>query len=537
MFKLIFGLLGGLALFIYGMQLMGDGLQNLASKKMRHVLEVLTGVPLVGVLIGAAVTAVAQSSSLTTVMVVGFVNASLMTLKQGISIIMGANIGTTITAQLIAFKITEYWYFIIALGFVAYFFARKKQIKNTGFIFFSIGLLLLSMVLMGDAMKPLSASDDFAKAMLMFSRYKLLGLLTGLVLTAIVQSSAATIGVVIAMASQGLISLDAALPILLGQNIGTCITAVLASIGTGTSARRAAAAHVIFNFLGAILFMICLPVFQNAVLAVSPAGDVPRQIANAHTLFNVICTIICLPLINKFTNLVMRLVPGEEKELARGPIYLDWHMVDKPAVAIDLALKEVLRMAALAGDNVRMAVDGFLQRDAKLLREMKDQEAVVDDLEKEISRYLAKVSQSGMGEALSIRHTGLLHASNDIERVSDHADNIADRAFISIGDDLRFSSMAIEEIKTMYALVRETYNMAVEALKEGSEDLARQVYAKEQVIDDMEKQLRKSHIGRLKEGICETEAGVVFLDIISNFERVGDHANNLAHVSQGDMGN
>ena len=536
MFKLIFGLLGGLALFIYGMQLMGEGLQNMAGKKMRRVLEVLTGVPVIGVLVGTAVTGVVQSSSLTTVMVVGFVNASLMTLKQGISVIMGANIGTTVTAQLVAFKITEYWYLLVALGFLAYFFMRKKHLKNTGFIFFSLGVLLLGMVLMGDAMKPLSSSEGFTRAMLMFSQYKVLGLLTGLVLTAIIQSSSASIGVLIAMAAQGLIPLDAALPILLGQNIGTCITAVLASVGTGLSARRAAAAHVIFNMLGAVAFMIALPLFQSAVLAISPAGDVPRQIANAHTFFNVICTMLCLPLINQFTRLVMRVVPGVEKELTRGPVYLDWHMVDSPPIAIDLALKEVLRMAALAGENVHMAVEGFLQGDAKQLQAMKDQEEVVDELEKEISRYLAKVAQAVMGETDSVRHTGLLHASNDIERVSDHADNIADLAFISIADGLRFSPMAIEEIKTMYALVEETYNLAVQALKEEQAELAAQVFAKEKIIDDMEKRLRQSHISRLKEGVCGPEAGVIFLDIISNFERVGDHANNLAHVSQGDMG-
>ena len=536
MFKLIFGLFGGLALFIYGMHIMGEGLQNLAGKKMRRVVEVLTGVPIVGVLVGAGVTAVAQSSSLITVMVVGFVNASLMTLKQGISVIMGANIGTTVTAQLIAFRITEYWYVIITIGFMAYFFTRKKQIKNTGFIFFSIGLLLLSMVLMSDAMKPLSNSAGFADAMLMFSRYKILGLLTGLVLTAIIQSSAAAIGVLIAMASQGLITLDAALPILLGQNIGTCITAVLASVGTGLAARRAAAAHVIFNMLGAVMFMLILPLFQNAVLAISPAGDIPRQIANAHTMFNTICTVVCLPLINQFTKLVIRVVPGEERALTRGPVYLDWHIVDSPAIAVDLALKEVLRMADLAGKNLRMAVEGFLQREPKLLEIVKDQEEVVDELEKEISRYLAKVSQSVMGEAASVRHTGLMHASNDIERVSDHADNIADLAQVTIEDELRFSPMAIEEIKDMYAKVEETYNLAVEALSEGREELAQQVFAQEQAIDDMEKQMRKSHIKRLKEGICEPEAGVVFLDIISNFERVGDHSNNLAHVARGDMG-
>ncbi len=525
-------LMGGLAIFIYAMQSMGDDLQKAAGKKMMRILELLTGIPIIGVLLGTVITMVVQSSSFTTVMVVGFVNASLLNLKQAVAVIMGANIGTTITAQLVSFKINEYWYVIAAVGFIMYFFFKKKQIKNSGHIMFSLGLLLLGMVLMGNAMKPLSNSPEFSELMLQLSFNPILALLTGLLFTVLVQSSSASTGVVIAMASQGLISLDAALPILLGTNIGTCITSVLASIGTGTNAKRAATAHVLFNVIGSLIFMLILPLFETAVLAVSPEGDVARQIANAHTMFNIAVTVICLPFINLFVKVVCKIIPGQDQDVVKGAIYLDWTTINTPDFALDLAKKEVIRMSELAGENLTLAAEGFLEKDDKKLSKMKSQEEIVDELEEEISSYLSKVAQAKLSEAAAQRLNGMLHAINDIERVSDHADNIANLALHSLEEGLTFSDEAMVEIKEMYQLTADCYELSKQAFVDGKTDTIEQVYLYETQIDKMENTLRNSHIRRLNQQICDTKQGMVFLEIIINFERVGDHSTNLADIAQ-----
>ena len=535
MVGIIFGLLGGLALFVFAIKSMGDGLQKMVGKKTQRVMEMLTSIPVVGVLVGTAVTFVTQSSTLVTVMVVGFVNASMMTLKQAISVIMGANIGTTFTAQLIAFRITYAWPFLAALGFIFYFFFKQKRIKTAGFVVFSLGILLLGMVLMSQAVYPLRQNESFHQLMLFLSDYALLALLVGAAFTALVQSSTAATGVILAMTMEGLIPLEAALPLILGTNIGTCVTAVLASLGASLSARRAALSHVMFNVLGALIFLIFLAQFEFLVLLVSPEGDLTRQVANAHTLFSVISTLFFLPLITPFTKLIEKMLPGKENGLVNGPIYLDWNMVGTPHVAINLAREELLRMADIAGDNVQLAMEGFLERDEKKIRKMREQEALVDDLEKEISRYLAKVSQFGMDDSMSILHTGLLHAANDIERISDHAENIADLTDTVLEEDIEFAEDALEELREMYELTRETYQTAVRSVREGSRDLAEEVKALEAQIDAREETLRASHIRRLKEGRCTAESGVVYLDIISNFERIGDHSNNVSEAPRGNL--
>ena len=535
MVGIIFGLLGGLALFVFAVKSMGDGLQKLVGKKTQRVMEVLTSIPAVGVLVGTAITFVTQSSTLVTVMVVGFVNASMMTLKQAISVIMGANIGTTFTAQLIAFRITYTWPFLVAVGFIFYFFFKQKRIKTSGFVIFSLGILLLGMVLMSQAVYPLRQNENFQSLMLLLSDYAILALLVGAIFTAIVQSSTAATGVILAMTMDGLIPLDAALPLILGTNVGTCVTALLASIGTSLPARRAAVSHVAFNVFGALIFLLFLTQFRDLVLFVSPADDLTRQVANAHTLFSVITTLIFLPLITPFTLLITKMVPGKENGLVNGPIYLDWNMVETPHVAVNLAKQEILRMAELAGQNVQLAMEGFLERDEKKIRLMREQESIVDNLEKEVSRYLAKVSQSGMDDAMSILHTGLLHAANDIERVSDHAENIADLADTAFDDDVQFAKDALEELKQMYILTQEAYQTAVQSVREGDPDLVQQVKDLEAEIDAREETLRASHIRRLKEGRCTAESGVIYLDIISNFERIGDHSNNISEAPRGNF--
>ena len=532
MFEIITGLLGGLAIFIYGMHRMAEGLQKVTGDKLKKVFNVITNIPIVGVAIGAGITAVVQSSSLTTVMAVGLVNATLMSLKQAVAVIMGANIGTTITAQIVAFKVTEYWAVVIAIGFIFYFFTKKKKIKNTGSIIFALGLLLLGMVTMSASMYPLRESEVFYNAILFVSEYKILGLLLGVAFTALVQSSSATTGLLIAMATAGVMPFEAALPILLGSNIGTCVTAILASIGTSVTAKRVAAAHVIFNLTGAIFFMIILPWFSDLVLMISPES-VARQIANAHTMFNVITMLAFIPFINKYVRLMEKIIPEREKKLAKSVKYLDLNFIDSPQFAVDLALKELLHMASLARDNLKVAIEAILEKDEAKIAKVEEQEEMVDELDKEINRYLAKVSQSTMSESISVKHTGLLHAANDIERISDHAINITDEARELIDDNLYFSDIAKEGLTKLYKLTDKAFSNALISLEKEDMELAFSVDGDEQRIDDMEECLRQDHISRLQRGCCDPEAGVLFLDVLSNLERVGDHSCNIAHIAQG----
>ena len=535
MVEILFGLLGGLALFVFGLKSMSDGLQKLAGKKTHAVMGALTSVPIIGVLVGALITIVTQSSTLVTVMVVGFVNTAILSLKQGITVIMGANIGTTLTAQLVAFRITDAWVFLATFGFALYFFAKHKTIKNTGFVMFSLSMLLLGMALMSQAMVPLRGDPVFQALLLTFSNNRILGMLVGALFTALVQSSTAATGVIVAMTLEDLISFEAALPLVLGTNIGTTITAVFASIGGTLPARRAAMAHVLFNVFGVLLFLMLLPQYQGLILAISPESDVPRQVANAHTLFSVITALLFLPFVNQFAKLLVKLLPGEDAAIPKDAVHLDWRMLDMPGAAIDLAQWEILRMADLAGQNITLAMEGFLERNAKKLTKMKEQEHIVDGLQKSITHYLAQVSQTGMGDDMSIRHTGLLYAVNDIERVSDHANNIAELASYTIEEDVRYSDEAIADLKTMYALVVEIYATAVQSLRDNDASLVPHVRELEAQIDEKEQLLRSSHIKRLKKGQCNADAGVIFLDIIINFERIGDHSNNISHVPVGKL--
>ena len=533
---IIFGLLGGLALFIYALQTMGNGLQQTAGKKAHRVLEILTSVPIVGMLLGAGVTMVVQSSTLVTVMVVSLVNTTMLNLKQAASVIMGANIGTTLTAQLVAFRITYTWVYFTAIGFAVYFIFNKRQnIKTMGIVVFSFGLLLLGLMLMTRAMEPLRGHAAFLDLMETFSRNRLLGMLAGAVFTAVVQSSTAVTGVIIAMTMEDLISLRAALALILGANVGTCLTAVLASIGGSVAAKRAAAVHVLFNVLGALIFLVFIQQFESLVVLVSPYNNITRQAANAHTLFSVISTIIFLPLINQLVKLVTLLVPGKDEAPSRKTIYLDWRIVDRPAVAINLAQQELLRMGDLARENIRLAIEGFVHKKSKKIKLLKKQERLVDKLEKEIVRFLVRVSQEPMGAHMSIRHAGLLHAANDIERVSDHARNIARLAERVMEEDLTFADEDLIAIDDMYSTVLEIFETALMAVKENNKTLASNVKGIAALIDAKGNEIRAANITRMAEGVCTTESGIIVADIVSNLERIGDHSTNISHLPQGKL--
>jgi len=359
--------------------------------------------------------------------------------------------------------------------------------------------------------------------------------MVGTIMTMIIQSSSATIGMLIAVASQGLVPLDAAIPIMFGDNIGTCITAVLASIGTSLTARRAALAHVFFNVIGTIIFLLFLPFFKELVLYISPDNDIARQIANAHTSFNVLSTILFLPLIGFLEKMVCLAAPGEEKQIQRGPMYLDERVLSSPSIALSLASKEIIRMGKISRDNLEDAVKSFINKDYKLIQHVYDMEDVIDELEKEITFYLAKISQYSMTPSQSEKHGGLLHAVNDFERVGDHAENIADLAKKRIEENLPFSEQAISELENMHNYVLKTLDLCVLTLEKEDRKLAEEIVKREHQIDLMEKKLRKNHIDRLNAGLCYPASGVVFLDVLSNLERVGDHSHNIAQVVLGEI--
>jgi len=528
---LIFGLVGGLGLFLYGMQLMADGLQKIAGDRLRRILEVLTSTPVIGVLVGAGVTMLIQSSSATTVMVVGFVNAGLLTLKQAVSLIMGANIGTTITAFMVSLKLTDLALPAIGIGFLLTLFSKRKNPRFVGQAVLGFGLLFLGMKVMGDAMQPLKENVAFTSGVLSLSRSPLLGMLAGLALTAIIQSSSAVTGLVVTLAAEGLIDLNVGLAITLGSNIGTCVTALLASIGTQLVAKRAAVAHLLFNVIGVIIFMTLFHPFAAFVSTTHPLLE--RQVANAHIIFNVANTILLLPFINLFTRLVEKLIPGEISIEHMGALYLDEHLMKTPSVALGQARRELVRMGRLALAMLEEVYTAFAQGSAEGLEAAAKKEETINLLEHAVVEYLARLSQESLSREQSDRIPALLSISSDIERIGDLAENIGELAEYRAEHRLPFSEEATKEMQSMYEKV---YTLAEEAINLlETEDIRRatSLLADESEVDELEKTLRLRHIHRLNSGSCFPASGIIFLDLISNLERVADHATNVIEAMAG----
>mgnify|MGYP004703047463 CR=1 FL=1 len=529
--KMFIAVAGGLGLFLYGMILMGEGLQKVAGDRLRRILEVLTSVPVIGVVVGTVVTVLVQSSSATTVMTVGFVNAGLMNLQQAISIILGANIGTTVTAQMVSLKLTDLALPAIIIGFLLSFVGKSRFQKHLGQVIMGFGILFLGMTIMSDGLRPLRTSPLFKQYMIMFGDHPLLGILAGAAFTAAVQSSSAFTGLVISLALQDLIGLSAAVTLILGSNIGTCITAMLASIGTNITARRASMAHVLFNVFGVMLFFPFLGPFTR--LVASSASTVAHQAANAHTLFNVINVLIVLPFIALFSRLVTRLVPGVETRLDVGPKYLDPYLIATPSVALGQATHELLRMGQLAIGMIDDVFNSFHTGNTDSLKYAAQKEVTINSLDTEVVSYLVKVAQKSLSLEQSTRHRALLNVSNDIERIGDHADNLIELIQYKLDNNLHFSDEAKYELDNMQKLVRSAVELSLDALRDDDVALAGKVMLMEDEVDKMEKDLRYSHMCRLNDGKCQPSSGVVFLDAISNLERMADHATNIAEVVLG----
>lgn len=534
---MIFQFLGGLGIFLFGIKYMGDGLQKSAGDRLRDILDRFTTNPFMGVLTGIIVTCLIQSSSGTTVLTVGLVSAGFLNLRQAIGIIMGANIGTTITAFIIGIKISDYALPIIAIGAVLLFFFKNRKVHNIGQIVFGFGALFFGLELMGDGMKPLQDLQEFKDFTLLMSDNAVLGVVVGTIFTLVVQSSSATIGILQELHAQGLMDIQAALPVLFGDNIGTTITAVLASIGASVAARRAAATHVLFNLIGATIFLLILPFFTDIIVKLQGALDLnPKMtIAFAHGIFNVTNTVIQFPFIAVLAYIVTKLIPGDDTIIEYKTQHLDPIFIEQsPAIAIGQAQEEVIRMGKFAIKGMEETREFLNTKQPKHAETAYQIEDAINNLDQKITDYLVKLSSRSLSEHESARHAVLVDTVRDIERIGDHFENIVELTEVQANSKTFFSDSALEDLQTMFSLTLETVTKSIDALDFNEKDLAIEVLKKERSIDEMEKSLRKKHIARMNDGKCSVKSGVVFVDIASNLERIGDHAVNIAETVLGD---
>lgn len=518
---------GGLGLFLYGMKIMGDGLENAAGDKLKSILEKVTSNPLLAVVIGAFVTMIVQSSSATTVMVVGFVNAGVMNLYQAAGVIMGANIGTTITAQLVAFKLDQIAPLFVAIGALIVLSAKQKKRKDIGNAILGFGILFVGMGTMSGALKPLASTPMFKELIMAIGGNWFIGILAGLALTAILQSSSATTGILIALASTGDINMSVALPILFGCNIGTCVTALIASVGTTKTAHKAAAIHLLFNVIGTVLFIPFIGIMVTIVERMSP-GDVERQIANAHTIFNITATLLMVPLIKVLINIVNRVIKGEDEVEHLGTKYIDNRLLETPVIAAGQVIKETIRMANMAKENLEISMEAFHKNDENLVKKVYDNEKIINILEESITSYLVKLSKCELSGKENNIVSSTFYIVNDIERIGDHVENIADLTLDKIGKGLKYSDEAIRELNNIYENTISALQVAIEAYEKRDLDKASSIYAIEENIDSAHKNFRDNHIKRLNSGLCNAYEGAMFMDLLSNFERIGDHSTNIA---------
>ncbi|MBR4982686.1 MAG: Na/Pi cotransporter family protein [Lachnospiraceae bacterium] len=531
----IMGLLGGLALFLYGMQMMSTGLESAAGNKMKVILEKLTANRFVGVLVGALITAIIQSSSATTVMVVGFVNSGMMTLSQAVWIIMGANIGTTITGQLIALDVGELAPLMAFIGVAAVVFLKNEKVRHIGEIVAGLGILFIGMDMMGSAMKPLAEMESFVSLLTKFEN-PVLGILAGTVFTALIQSSSASVGILQALAGSGVIGLKSAAFVLFGQNIGTCITALLASVGTSRNAKRTTVIHIMFNVFGTCIFtMLCLATPLIVFMESLTPGNAPAQIANLHTTFNVVTTLLLLPIGGVLTKLaVMILKDKDEIEDSTFKVqylldikHINAEKLGASFVCMEGIKKETMRMLNMAKDNVHYAFSVFAKRDEKKLEELEVREEYIDYLNKEISKYITGVlSYENTKVGSKIFHC-LYSITSNIERIGDHAINIAEYSNMITEKKIVFSKYAQAELAEMQKIC----DQMLEVLLNKQEDVVKWhglMASMEQKIDDMTEQFRNNMYERIQQGICSDEGSILFSEMITDFERIGDHALNIS---------
>lgn len=547
--QIAFGLLGGLAIFIYGMNMMSECLQKAAGEKMRSILALLTKNPVMGVLAGALTTAVLQSSSATTVMAIGFVSAGFMNLPQAISIIIGANIGTTMTAQIIAFKLSDYIYAIIFAGFIISFLVKSEKVKNIGQTIFAFGLLFLGIETMGSVMKPLADSPVFTEMIARVSDVPILGVAVGTLMTLVVQSSSATVAVLQNFASQAgpdgvtsVIGLAGAIPILFGDNIGTTITAVLASIGQTKDAKRTAVAHCVFNISGTFLFIWFVGPFAKLIQMISPKGPeievISRQIANVHTVFNCVMTLIWVPLIWLMVKIVMRIIPDGRKEQysLSEPLYLDEKLIGQPTAALQLVAKEVLHCSEIVRDMIRQTREALKNEEKKEIEDVHCKLDAVKSLHARITQYLTDLFASGsLNEEQASQSAGIMYVLSDVDRMGILCGEVAGGIKEKMEKKYKYSKEAMKDLGKSLELIETMYSEVLEAIVSGKLEHAKELVKKREKIMELDISMRKAHMSRVSKGKCDASLTAPFNSILYSIDRMGNSCVNIADTVQGQL--
>jgi phosphate:Na+ symporter len=536
---------GGLGFFLFGMGLMSDGLKKAAGQKLRSILESMTRKPLMGFTMGALVTALVQSSSATTVMIIGLVNAGLMTLRQAICVVFGTNVGTTITAWVVSltgldFKITSYALPAVGVGFLIQVLAKKRKTKNIGQILLGFGILFVGIGFMKDAFGGLEESEAVVSWLTNLGGKPLLALFAGTAMTMLLQSSSASIAIVQLLAFNGAFgsdwenALNIAIPFVVGGNIGTTITAQIASVRSNVGARRTAWAHTMFNIIGAVIALplIYLGWFGKFVHMLAPwelsALTIQPTIAIAHTTFNVANSVLCLPFAKYFERLVTSMIKPRTHEMDQKPVILERHLLDTPVLALQQAKREIIRMSRRARQAVELATDGLVSNEVKNLEKARHLEDLIDEFQHEITSYLVKLSQRQLDDEVAIELPVLLHMVNDLERVGDHAVNIVEIAERKIENKLRFTDIASKESKEMLDEVYQMFEAIVVALEKNDPRAAKSALYNENRLNRMQVNFRRSHVQRMTDGACSAQAGLIFIDLVDNIEKIGDHLANIA---------
>ena len=529
--EIAFHFLGGLGLFLYSIKTMGDGLQQAAGDRLRYYIDKYTSNPFFGILVGIGMTALIQSSSGVTVITVGLVSAGLLTLRQAIGIVMGANIGTTVTSFIIGFKLGDYALPMLFLGAVCLFFTKNRTINNIGRIVFGVGGIFFALNLMSGAMEPLKDLQVFKDYMVELSKNPILGVLVGTGLTLLIQASSATIGILQNLYASNLIDLQGALPVLFGDNIGTTITAIIASLGANIAAKRVAAAHVAFNVIGTVICIIFLVPFTGLIQWFESFLNLAPEmtIAFAHGTFNITNTIIQFPFIGALAFMVTKLIPGEDEVVKYEPLYLDEQLIKQaPSIALGNAKKELLHLGNYAAKAFDLSYDYIINSNEKVAEKGHKTEEAINTIDEKLTRYLISLSGEALSQKESEVLTNILDSSRDLERIGDHAE-----ALLNLNDylqrkNVQFSEAALEELAEIYLKTSEFVKDALESVENNDLEKAQALIKRHEDINNMERVLRKTHIKRLNNGECSTQAGVNFIDIISHYTRVSDHAMNLA---------
>lgn len=535
---IILGFAGGLGLFIYGMQVMASGLQKAAGNSLKKILEVLTKNKFLGVLLGIGVTAIIQSSSATTVMVVGFVNAGLMNLQQTVGIIMGANIGTTVTGWLVSsvqwagvFSPENLAPIAVFIGAALAIFSKKQTVNQIGEILVGFGMLFIGIEMMSTGVEPLQHLPAFKEAFTQFGRNPLLGVLVGAVVTAVIQSSSASVGILQSLSLTGLVSWNSAVYIIMGQNIGTCVTALLSSVGTSKNAKGAAYIHLLFNVIGSVFFSILAAIFFTFYHDFGSQKIGMVEISLIHTAFNIANTVIMFPFSGLFVKMAEKLAAATSKNAGDDetvPVHLDDRILSTPSIAMSNCTKEIVRLGNMSLKNLTAACESLENRDGSRVEKILEREKNIDNLTKAITAYLVKLCNSNLTKQENTNATGMFHIVNDMERIGDHAENIIEMTQQMIADDLELSKKGIDDLKKMAEESLKSVRNCIIALSDNDIDFAEKVIKEEERVDNLEKQIRGEHMQRLTSGECNPRVGVIFLDALTNLERVSDHALNVA---------